>query len=96
MPSYRVRMAVGRMQPGADPADVLPAAVSAAREHTAVEAGTVDVVRGRALVTVRFEAPDDLTASGVGRAVVDGTEQLAEVDVSRVTRRWGSRWYPLR
>lgn len=96
VPSYRVRLAIGRLQRGADPADVLPAAVAAARALTAVEAGDVDVVRGVARVSVRFEAADDLTASGVARAVVDATETHAEVEVSRVTRRFGARWYPLR
>lgn len=96
VPSYRVRMAIGLLKPGTDPADVLPAAVAATRQLTAVENGAIDVVRGRALVTVRFEAPDDLAAAGIGRAAVDSTETLADVDVSRVTRRYGNRWYPLR
>lgn len=96
VPSYRVRLAVGVLRPGADPADVLPAAVAAAREHTAVEAGDIDVVRGVPRVTVRFEAPDDLAAADVARIVVDRTEQLVDVDVSRVTRRYGARWYGLR
>lgn len=96
MPSYRVRMAIGLLRPGADPSQVLPAAVAAARELTAVEAGDIDVVRGNARVTVRFEAPDDLTAAGIGQDVVARTEDLAEVLVARVTRRFGARWYPLR
>ena len=96
MPSYRVRMVLGRMHPGAEPADVLPAAVDAAREHTAVEAATIDVVRGAARVTVRFEAADDLSAAGVARDVIRGAEELVEVEVSRVTRRYGARWYPFR
>lgn len=96
MPSYRVRLAIGLLHPGADPAEVLPTAVAAARERTAVEAGEIDVVRGVARVTVRFEAPDDLSAAGIARAVVGATEVLAEVEVSRVTRRFGARWYPLR
>jgi hypothetical protein len=89
-------MAVGLLRPGADPADVLPAAVAAAREHTAVEAGQIDIVRGVPRLTVRFEAPDDLTAAGIGRSVVDRAEELVQVDVSRVTRRMGARWYGLR
>ncbi|MCV2392710.1 hypothetical protein OEB99_00160 [Actinotalea sp. M2MS4P-6] len=95
MPSYRVVMALGLMHAGADPADVLPAASAAAREHTAVEAADIGIVRGAPRVTVRFEAGDDASAAGVARAVVDRTEELVEVEVARVTRRWGSRWSPL-
>jgi hypothetical protein len=89
-------MAIGLMKPGVDPVDVLPGAVAAARALTAVEQGGIDVVRGRAMLTVRYEAPDDLAAAGIGHEVVESTEALADVDVSRVTRRYGSRWYPLR
>lgn len=96
VPSYRVRMVVGSVHAGVDPADVLPAAVARARESTAVEAGQVDVVRGQALLTVRFEAPDDLTAAHVGRAVVAHVDGLAVVETSRVMRRTGARWSPLR
>lgn len=96
MPSYRVRMVVGVVHRGVDPADVLPAAVTAARALTAVEAGQVDVVRGLPCVTVRFEASDDLAAAGVGRAVVTRVDELAVVETSRVTRRFGNRWYPMR
>lgn len=96
MPSYRVVMALGTMHPGAHPADVLPRAADAAREHTAVEAADIGIVRGVARVTVRFEAPDDLTAARIGRVVAERTELLVEVEVARVTRRWGSRWSPLR
>ena len=47
-------------------------------------------------VTVRFESADDLAASEVGRHVVDRVAALAVVETSRVTRRFGARWYPLR
>jgi len=96
VPSYRVRIAVGLMHRGVDPADVLPAAVAAARELTAVEHGAIEVVRGVPRLVVRFEAPDDVAAAGIGRAVVERVDELVEVEVSRVTRRYGSRWYPLR
>lgn len=95
MPSYRVRMVVGDLRPGVDPADVLPAAADAAAELTTVEAQWVEVVRGEARLTVRFEAPDDATAGVVRRAVVDRADGLVEVLASRVTRRWGARWSPL-
>lgn len=96
VPSYRVRLVIGLVRPGVDPADVLPAAVAAARELTAVEAGQVAVVRGEAQVVVRFEAADDGVAGSVGRAVVAAVDGVAEAHGHRVTRRYGSRWYPLR
>ena len=96
MPSYRVRMVVGMLHRGVDPADVLPAAMDAARELTAVESGQVDVVRGRPQLTVRYEAPDGGSASAIGQAVVARVDELVDVEGSRVTRRYGSRWYPMR
>ena len=95
MPSYRVTMELGVLHRGVDPADVLPTAVEATRALTAVEAGTVEVRRGRALVVVRFEASDDQEASDVGRAVVRRIDELVVVESSRTTRRYGARWYPL-
>lgn len=96
MPSYRVRLVPGLMHPGVDPADVLPAAMEAGREFTAVEAGAIDIVAGNPVLTVRFEAPDDATAVAIGRSVVVRVESLAEVEASRVRRRYGARWYPVR
>lgn len=96
MPSYRVRMVVSDLRAGVDPAHVLPAAADAAREHVVVEATSLEVVRGEPRLTVRYEAADDLTAAQVGQAVVRRTDELVVVEVSRVTRRWGARWYPLR
>ncbi len=96
VPSYRVLVVPGTLHRGTDPATVLPAAVQAASAHTTVEAGTVDVVRGRPRVTVRYESPDDLTAAHVGRAVVARVDELVVVETSRITRRFGNRWYPLR
>jgi len=96
MPSYRVRLVPGVLHRGVDPAAVLPAAVDTAAEWTTVEAGTVEVVRGEPRVTVRYEAPDDLTASTIGQAVVGRVGELVVVKTSRVTRRYGNRWYPMR
>jgi hypothetical protein len=96
VPSYRVRMVATLVHRGVDPTDVLPAAVAAARERTAVEAGQLDVVRGQPVLTVRFEAPDDVAAAMVGRAVVARVDELVDVQGSRVTRRFGARWYPMR
>jgi len=89
-------MVVGMLHRGVDPADVLPAAMDAARERTAVEGGQIEVVRGVPQLTVRFEAPDDVAAAGVGQAVVAVVDGLVDVEGHRVTRRYGSRWYPMR
>ena len=87
---------MGAMRLGVDPADVLPAATGAARERTAVEAGQIEIVRGQPYLTVRYEAVDDLTAAKVGRAVVERVDGMVVVETSRVTRRFGNRWYPMR
>lgn len=81
---------------GVDPATVLPAAADAARARTPVEATALEVVRGRPRLTVRYEAPDDAAAAAVGRAVVARVDELVDVETSRVTRRFGARWYPMR
>lgn len=96
MPSYRVRMVVGDLRPGVDPATVLPAAADAAAALTAVEAQYLEVVRGEARLTVRFEAVDDAAAGAVRHAVVERAGELVDVLVTRVSRRWGARWYPIR
>jgi hypothetical protein len=96
VPSYRVRLVPGLLHRGTDPAGVLPALIDAAAGHTTVEAGTVEIVRGEPRITVRYEAPDDLTAAHVGRAVVARAGELVVVETSRVTRRSGNRWYPMR
>ncbi|MFD6137488.1 hypothetical protein [Isoptericola sp. NPDC056618] len=94
MPSYRVSLAVGLLQPGVDPADVLPAAADAARELVTVEAYDVGVVRGRARITVRFTADDDAAAHRVADAVHDRVDALADTFGGTLTRRWGGRWQP--
>ncbi len=94
MPSYRVSLAVGLLQPGVDPADVLPAAADAARALATVEAYDVGVVRGRARLTVRFTADDDTAAHRVADAVQDGVDPLADTFGGTLTRRWGNRWQP--
>ena len=94
MPSSRVSLAVGLLQPGVDPADVLPAAADAARELATVEAYDVGVVRGRARITVRFTAEDDAVAHRVADAVQDRVDALADTFGGTLTRRWGGRWQP--
>jgi hypothetical protein len=96
VPSYRVSAAVGLLQPGVEAPDVLPQAVLVAESFTTVEAFDVSVVRGQARVTVRFEAVDDQTARRVGWAVLARLDELADISGRSVTRRFGSRWYPVR
>lgn len=96
MPSYRAVLAVGRLAPTTDPAQVLPTAVAAARARVQVEAWDVGVVRGEARATVRFTADDDDLALGVARAVRAHVQPLADVLSLDVARRYGPRWYPLR
>ena len=96
MPSFRVTLGVGVLAPGVAPQDVLPAAAQAARDVATVEAYDVGIVRGQARVTVRFTAADDAEALGVGARVRATVARLAEVRDPRVTRRWGSRWEPVR
>ena len=96
MPSYRVAAAIGLLQPGVAAPDVLPQAVATAEAMTTVEAYDVAVVRGQARVTVRFQADDDQTARRVGWAVLARLDELADISGRSVTRRFGSRWYPVR
>ena len=51
---------------------------------------------GRQLRHPREVARSFGSAAGVARDVVRGAEELVEVEVSRVTRRYGARWYPFR
>lgn len=95
VPSYRVSAAVGLLRPGTAAPDVLPEAVEVARGMTTVEAFDVALVRGAARVTVRYEADDDQTARRIGWAVLARLDELAEVSGRSVTRRFGSRWYPV-
>ncbi|BDZ41728.1 hypothetical protein GCM10025865_10270 [Paraoerskovia sediminicola] len=95
MPSYRVVVAVGVLNPSTDPADVVPSAAQAAGALATVEATDLDVVRGEARVTVRFTTDTDVAAAQVAQAVYHRVEELAESSPPRVTRRWGNRWYRL-
>jgi hypothetical protein len=95
VPSYRVSLAVGTLQPGTDPAAVLPTAADAARAHATVEAWDLGVVRGQARITVRFTVDDDGAAREVADGVLDAVDRLADTWGARLTRRWGNRWEPL-
>ncbi len=96
MPSYRARAFVGLLRPGVAAPDVLPRAADVARELTDLEAADIEVVRGRARITVRYQAADDQSARTVGWAVLHRLDELAEIEGRAVTRRFGNRWYPLR
>ena len=94
VPSYRVRLVVGMMHRGVEPERVLPAAMGAAGER--IEGGGIHVVHGVPQLTVRFEAPDDVAAAAIGQAVIAVVDELVDVGGHRVTRRYGSRWFPMR
>jgi hypothetical protein len=96
MPSYRVIMSIGALQPGVRPDAVLPAAAAAAAELTTVEASDLAVVAGSARATVRFTAEDADAALAVGRHVVAGTRRVADPVTWQVTERVKGRWLPVR
>ncbi|MGO4784318.1 hypothetical protein [Cryobacterium sp. W22_MBD10_FK3] len=96
MPSYRVIMSIGALQPGVRPDAVLPAAAAAAAELATVEASDLAVVAGSARATVRFTADDGAAAVTIGDHVVTRT-RLVAVPVSwLVTERVKGRWLPVR
>ena len=96
MPSYRVIMSIGALQPGVRPDAVLPAAARAAAERTTVEASDLAVVAGSARATVRFTADDAQAALSIGAHVVQETRMLAEPVSWQVTERVKGRWFPVR
>ncbi len=96
MPSYRVRAFVGTLRPGTSAPDLLPDAVAFARTLVTVEAWDVEVVRRRARVTIRYQADDDASARQAGWAVLHHLDERAEIEGRTLTRRFGSRWYPVR
>ncbi|WP_104167236.1 hypothetical protein [Cryobacterium sp. N22] len=96
MPSYRVTMTIGALQPGVRPDAVLPAAAAAAAERTTVEASDLAVVAGSARATVRFIADDGDAALKVGDHVVAQTRLVAVPVTWLVTERVKGRWLPVR
>ena len=96
MPSYRVIMSIGVLQPGVRPDAVLPAAAAAAAERTTVEASDLAVVAGSARATVRFTADDGDTARVIGRHVGERTRAVADPVTWLVTERVKGRWLPVR
>ncbi|MEC5185096.1 hypothetical protein RCH12_002572 [Cryobacterium sp. MP_3.1] len=96
MPSYRVIMSIGTLQPGVRPEAVLPAAAGAAAELTTVEASDLAVVAGSARATVRFTADDGTAALAIGDHVVAQTRLVAAPVSWLVTERVKGRWLPVR
>jgi hypothetical protein len=96
MPSYRVTISIGALQPGVRPHAVLPAAAAAAAEQTIVEAADLAVVAGTARVTVRFTADAGDAALAIGDHVVQQTRFLVEPVSWLVTERVQGRWLPVR
>jgi hypothetical protein len=95
MPSFRFTAAVGRLRPGVSPARVLPELSADARTITIVEASSVDVRNGRALLTIRFTADDDTDALNTAEGIAGFADDLVELTEARLTRRDGARWNPI-
>ena len=95
MPSFRITMTIGSLQPGVAPDSVLPAAAAAAAELTTVEASDLAVVAGSARATVRFTADDAASAVRIGAHTLDGTRARAGVITWQVTERVRGRWLPV-
>jgi hypothetical protein len=92
VPSYRITMTVGRLRPGVDPAEVLPAAAAEAARVATLEANDLQVVRGEPRLTVRFTAEDDPAAERIAADVRTRTTQLVDVARASITRRDGGSW----
>ncbi|MDQ1570494.1 MAG: hypothetical protein QOF79_1168 [Actinomycetota bacterium] len=93
VPSFRVTLTIGAVDPNVDPSSILPRAAAAVREFTTVEAFDVGVVSGTARITVRFTADDGEVALQIGRHVANTLRPLAEIVAAKVTERVGGRWY---
>lgn len=92
MPSYRVRLTIGVLAPGVEPASVLPAARDAVAELAAVEATSIVLERDGPGVVVRFTADDDELAAQVADHAAASTASLATLGAVALTRRDGARW----
>lgn len=96
MPSFRVTMIIGALQPGATPDAVLPTAAAAAAEKTTVEASDLALVKGSPRVTVRFTADNAEEAREIGRHVIETTRTVANPVSSVVTERVQGNWVAVR
>lgn len=101
MPSYRLRVEVGLLRPGAQPEDVLPAAEDAATTCAFVEAKEVDVSGGTAWVQLRVVVDDssdeqeDRAARLTLTAMRAGIEDHAETGRGHILRRRAGKWIPI-
>jgi len=92
MPSYRVTLVVGSLQPGVDPQRILPTAKDAALELAVVEAADVQVVSGQARIVIRFAADEGEIAAQIGQHVASTVSTLASVTRWSITERVRNLW----
>jgi hypothetical protein len=92
MPSYRVTLVVGTLQPGVDPGRILPTAKEAALELAVVEAADVQVVSGQARIVIRFAADEGEIAAQIGQHVASTVSKLANVTTWSITERVRNLW----
>ena len=83
------------MRPGIRPDALLPAAASAVRARTTVEAYDLAVVRGAARINVRFLSADNGAAESIAGDVHRAVGALAAIASPELERRYGPRWHPV-
>lgn len=102
MPSYRVAVDVEGIAPGVDPPVVLPTAAEIVGATHLVEDRSVEVVRGRAQVHLRFlvpagnDADEDDEAEWVVRGLLAGMADTAQLGRWTLRRGPGGRWRTVR
>lgn len=96
MPSFRVTLTIGALQPGVAPQSVLPSAAAAAGELATVEASDLGIVSGAPRLTIRFTADDAELAAQIGGHVAAATAAKAEVLIWKVTERVKGKWFVVR
>ena len=101
MPSFRVTVEVGAMRPGRHPDDVIATARAATSKVAHLDDSHIDLVRGRAVIRVRYAVADgndeeeDQSALAVARHVVDALDPVAAVPCWWVERRRRGDWLPV-
>lgn len=102
VPSYRVAVDVGGVAPGVEPSTVLPRAAEVIGASHLVEDRSVEVVRGRAQVHLRFLVPsgdvadENEEAEAVVHALVEGMAGTAHLGRWRLWRGPGRHWRTVR
>jgi len=96
MPSYRITVTIGALNPGVEPPSVLPSAARAAEELTTVEASDLGIVSGMPRITVRFTGDDAENARHIAQHVLETVSTLAQPLASTVTERVKGRWLVIR